>query len=331
MATCPSSPQQYAYPVTNRCVTTCPQPYFGQASDSKCVLICQYGFYANKTISKCVVCPSTCTTCQGELLCTTCITDYWLYNGTCVPVCPTVSGVYYYADPVSRSCTVNCQAGYFGYNATHFCLQTCPSTFYASTITGRCESCRNGCNTCTDQFSCRDCLDGFILSGTTCIKFCSPSQRYYYGSGCVSSCPDGTYLMSDMITCQACASVCQTCSGTASNCVLCNGGFKFGITCVSACPEGYYPDATLVCQVCTATVPQCVTEPLKFALSTFTENYQVYGMLCFNRPTGLSPTAIQEGIEITLDGVDSSTYTWTASVLNTTCYRITFKFTTALN
>lgn len=122
---CPSNPQYFAYSPTRRCIKDCLYPYFGDQSTGICVQSCASGMYKNMTTHLCTNCPAVCKTCEGELLCLTCITtptfNYYLYNGTClsgcgtgtvtigtpcISMCPanTIGGAITYANPLSQSC-----------------------------------------------------------------------------------------------------------------------------------------------------------------------------------------------------------------------------------
>lgn len=235
------------------------------------------------TTHKCETCPVQCTSCISQLGCETCITNYYLFNGTCLSGCavgtsPCVSecplnyitGLITYASPVSLSCVQTCPLGYYGLNSTLFCIKKCPINYYSSDITRRCELCINGCNNCTNATYCFSCYDGYLFSNNLCIEECSTTLPYYYGSACISGCIDGTFLMSDQVTCNNCSSICATCSITASNCTKCVGAFLYNYNCVSKCPTNYYANSNLICVACTSTTPECNVEPLTYTLESFT-------------------------------------------------------------
>ena len=164
--------------------------------------------------------------------------------------------------PVSR--------GTYGFNTTWRCISACPLNYYASDMTRRCELCINGCNNCTNATYCFSCYDGYLYSNHLCIKECSPTLRFYYGSSCLSGCIEGTFLMSDQITCNNCSTVCAMCSITATNCTRCVGAFLYDYNCVQTCPKNYYANADLLCVPCTNTTPECNIPALTYTLTTFT-------------------------------------------------------------
>lgn len=119
--TCPLTPTIFfAYDPTHRCYQNCLYPYFGQPNSTysvygTCQTYCFSGQYKNMTTHRCEQCLVTCTQCVSLLGCTSCISNYYLYNGTCVSgctgsacksACPTniITNTITYADPVSSSC-----------------------------------------------------------------------------------------------------------------------------------------------------------------------------------------------------------------------------------
>ena len=351
---CPISPAIYfAYEPTHRCYQNCLYPYFGQPNNSTstygtCQTYCFNGQYKNMTTHRCEQCYSECTQCVSLLGCTVCKTEFYLFNGTClsgcslgagsgcVSACPynNFTGTITYADPVSSSCVEICpikaNGGSFGYNATLRCIDVCPLNYYASNITRRCELCVDGCNNCTSPTTCFSCSDNYTFSNYLCVKKCSYTLPYYYQTTCVGSCFDGTYLMSDKITCGACSTICATCSIVASNCTRCVGAYLFNYNCVSKCPTNYYADSRMTCQVCTASVAQCNVAPLTYVLTSYADGISLYGLLVFNREVSMDTAKIKSIINITLP-IPSSQYTWSASRVNATTYRINIKTTVSLN
>lgn len=274
--TCPLTPRYYAYNLTRRCYQDCLYPYFGEYDIGMCVLACYYGEYGNMTTHKCTRCPIRCTSCISELGCQTCVYDlnnqnnqYFLFNGTCLPGCSPLytnscisecpynylTNLITYASPISKSCVETCPLNYYGLNSTLRCIQTCPLNYFPSNITRRCELCTNGCNNCTNATYCFSCYPGYLYSNNLCVRQCSSTLPFYYGSSCLAACIDGTFLMSDKVTCNNCSSICATCSITASNCTRCVGAFLYNYNCVSQCPTGFYANANLSCSACTATTP----------------------------------------------------------------------------
>jgi hypothetical protein len=124
--TCPLTPVIFfAYDPTHRCLQNCLFPYFGQPNSTfntygSCQTYCftAQGQYKNLTTARCEQCLVQCTQCVTLLGCTSCISNFYLFNGSCltgcasgsgsgcVSACPLnqVTGTITYADPVSGSC-----------------------------------------------------------------------------------------------------------------------------------------------------------------------------------------------------------------------------------
>lgn len=91
---------------------------------------------------------------------------------------------------------------------------------------------------------------------------------------------------------------------------------------MSQCPTNYYADSNLACQPCTASVAQCNVAPLTYTLKTFNENGNLYGILTFNRAVSMDTTQIKSIINISIAGLAASQYSWSATQINSTSYRI---------
>jgi hypothetical protein len=137
--------------------------------------------------------------------------------------------------------------------------------------------------------------------------------------------------MTDLVTCGACSSICATCSLIASNCTKCVGAYLFNYNCVTQCPTNYYPNGNLSCLPCTSTVPQCNTAPLTYTLETFNQNGELYGILTFNRAATLDTTKIHQIVNISIQGLSPSQYSWTATQKTSTTYRINIQASVSLN
>jgi hypothetical protein len=137
--------------------------------------------------------------------------------------------------------------------------------------------------------------------------------------------------MSDQITCGACSTICATCSKIAANCTKCVGAYLYNYNCVSQCPTNYYADSNLACQACTASVAQCNVPPLTYELKTFNENSNLYGILTFNRAVSMDTSKIKDIIKLSIAGLASTQYSWTATQINSTSYRLNIAATVSLN
>lgn len=117
----------------------------------------------------------------------------------------------------------------------------------------------------------------------------------------------------------------------ASNCTKCVGAYLYNFNCVSKCPTNYYANSDLQCVQCTSSTPQCNVEPLRYTLESFSESGKLYGILTFNREVTMDTSKIKEIVNISLNGVPSSSYNWDATRINTTSYRININLLSSLN
>ena len=101
------------------------------------------------------------------------------YNMTCFKVCDT--GFYYDGDTSGGTCilcplecpscynhTSCCADGHAFENGT--CTQCASNQFLASSNTS-CINCPIGCATCSSGTVCTSCLDGYVVSGESCVTF----------------------------------------------------------------------------------------------------------------------------------------------------------------
>lgn len=117
----------------NQCLTCT----YGQLSNGSCIP-CSPGYYAES--SACTPCPSSCSTCESQVLCTSCKSNNYLLNNMCSSSCPinmfpngTTCSICLancnICNQATSLCTV-CQAGYYLYN--NLCATTCPSPLVVS-------------------------------------------------------------------------------------------------------------------------------------------------------------------------------------------------------
>lgn len=90
------------------------------------------------------------------------------------------------------------------------CVLSCPNKYYPdSTIPSLlfCRDCPSGCNVCTNEMSCSQCLSSLFL------------ETSYAGTVklCVEHCKSGFYGNTVSGNCQSCISNCKNCS-TSTNC-----------------------------------------------------------------------------------------------------------------
>lgn len=117
----------------NQCLTCT----YGQLVNGSCIP-CSPGYYAES--SACTPCPSTCSTCESQVHCTSCKSNNYLLNNMCSSNCPinmfpngTTCSVCLANCNICNQATslcVVCQAGYYLYN--NLCSTTCPSPLVVS-------------------------------------------------------------------------------------------------------------------------------------------------------------------------------------------------------
>ena len=239
---------------------------------------------------KCATChasdPSICLTCVTTLVSTTATkTDS---TGTINYVqCNKECGPGKLADTTTKACTVSCPSdcakctsgtecercnnGFF-LKADKTCTNTCPDTFFANRLTGKCDACVLPCKNCEG-------------SGTTC-KTCDTGKFYSAElKRCFTTCPLGTYL--DVATCKPCKTNILNCDATTGNapatgsmacdttctncmwqpnfCLKCPATLKMADNgrCVDKCPENTVEDTVggfAICKECSKGCLKCADE-----------------------------------------------------------------------
>ena len=212
-ATCTTCSTVMTSSETPQC-TSCAEGYKLDAATATCVeLNCSDAEYVKG--NECLPCSGTisnCLTCSGENTCTVCENGFTLQNGQCVGV--------------------DCGAG------TYLNMSKNPAT---------CDSCSSPCATCTGSAtSCTSCVDGYKLSGSSCVKKSCSEMGYS------TSCPSG-YDSTRETTgsdgqCYSCSKPGDYCSsnsdcGTYEKCVnnkcVKKSCSEMGYS--TSCPSGYNP------------------------------------------------------------------------------------------
>ena len=306
-------------------------PYYADTQSFACTTSCRVGYYGNDTTKTCEICQVQCVTCSGYLVCTSCITGFYLYQITCVIACPTYP-VLYFAHKQSGVCFLTCPAPFYGETTTGLCQLACPSLTYPSPTTRICTACPAGCLTC-DATGCYTCSSTytFLLSALSCNANCNSTAKYYFNSKCYFACPPGSYLSYDLVTCLTCASPCATCTGTAGNCTSCIASYYYLGQCLNACPPNYYIDTALSCQPCTSNPSKCTLAPLNYTVYPFTSNYQLKAYVVFNRPVNLTTSQFASTVQIAYNGQPVKSNQYTVSVYNSTTFLVVFNNVGSLN
>ena len=206
---------------------------------------CEEGMYLNSETGECLSCPATCTTCatvmtsQETPQCTSCAEGYKLDEATATCVELNCSAAEYVEGNECKSCSdalpgcVECSNGNTcTVCANGFTLQNgqcvgvdCGAGTYLnmSKDPATCDSCTSPCATCSGSAtSCTSCVDGYKLSGSSCVKKSCSEMGYS------TSCPSGYNSTRETTgsdgTCYSCSQPGDYCSsnsdcGTYEKCV----------------------------------------------------------------------------------------------------------------
>ena len=206
---------------------------------------CEEGMYLNSETGECLSCPATCTTCATVMTssetpqCTSCAEGYKLDEATATCVELNCSAAEYVEGNECKSCSdalpgcVECSNGNTcTVCANGFTLQNgqcvgvdCGAGTYLnmSENPAKCDSCTSPCATCSGSAtSCTSCVDGYKLSGSSCVKKSCSEMGYS------TSCPSGYNSTRETTgsdgTCYSCSQPGDYCSsnsdcGTYEKCV----------------------------------------------------------------------------------------------------------------
>ena len=169
---------------------------------------CEAGMYLNSETGECLSCPATCTTCATVMSssetpqCTSCAEGYKLDEATatcvelncsdaeyvkgneCLPCSGTISNCLTCSG--ENTCTV-CENGFTLQNGQCVGVDCAAGTYLnMSKNPATCDSCSSPCATCSGSAtSCTSCVDGYKLSGSSCVKKSCSEMGYS------TSCPSG--------------------------------------------------------------------------------------------------------------------------------------------
>lgn len=267
-------------------------------STKACNLLCKTKDQCNSNEwcdrNTCNKCPSECSECNTNLICTKCESGYSLLNNKCLTSC---SNGYYNKDGVCEKCdnkcnTCNgvstncttCKEGFILYNSD--CVSACPDGTVR--IDNNCVLCDSSCKTCSVTTTrCSSCNTGKYFFENSCIDSCNngyihnkdnicekcPENQFRLNNQCVSVCTGSTYSNINTGNCDSCNSTCGTCNNIPTNCTSCKTGegyylqktkYPFLGKCVTkeeGCNDGYYPEnSNYTCNDCTKGCKRCRDE-----------------------------------------------------------------------
>ena len=170
--------------------------------------------YWQSSVSGYLVCASVCRTCfQSATSCTSCFEGTFLWNQTCLEICPSTTFGF---NGVCTSCAEGCNTCSLRSSNCTSCLpnktlfkQTCldslPMNLWYNSVTMSYEQCSSSCLRCSSTYVCTQCPLGMSLSPT---------------STCVASCNSNYYSDSSSV-CRRCDPNCLNCQGSPTTCSSC--------------------------------------------------------------------------------------------------------------
>ena len=252
------------YGMVSGSCTACAAGYYSTAVTTAPCIQCAANQYSAGGADTCHNCPTGCTTCSSSTSCSGCTagggTSGYGLSGTSCTQCS--SNQFSTGTDACQKCPNGCVScshsgscnkcitgsGTSGYGLSGGSCTQCSSNQYSTTGTDGCQTCPNGCTTCSSATSCSGCTagggtSGYGLSGTSCTQ-CSSNQYSTGTSGC-----------------QTCQNGCTTCS-SANSCSTCTAGSGtsgYGIsgTSCTQCAANQYSTGTGGCQTCPTGCTAC--------------------------------------------------------------------------
>lgn len=145
--------------------------------------------YLDFNTGQCLPCGASCLTCFDTVICTQCISEYYLSNNQCLKcsygcavcssgsVCSTCNDGLYLT---SAGTCLACSAGVA--TCTIATVQTCQNNYFM--LGAICAGCLTNCKVCADFVTCSTCALGYYLdaSGAACLA-CPANCRVCTGAG----------------------------------------------------------------------------------------------------------------------------------------------------
>ena len=219
-------------------------------------------------LSICSACDLGCDTCNGSE-CYTCSNGYYLYNSTCLTVCPS----YYFGNYTERLCmacytgcivcdgltSTSCFSCGVDDNGTQYyltepipntCTVTCPASYYSTLNPDYfiCDKCASECTHC------------YQINQNYACTGCNNSAGYYFSftsNTTCTTCQASQIALGSPLTCTPCDTSCLTCQNQTTFCLSCSSTFLYNNTCVTTCPDGFYGDGYNACVSCALSCLTC--------------------------------------------------------------------------
>lgn len=280
---CPVLPRLFGLNMTNKCVSECPQPLYGDQTGNRtclavcplintvvhfaqntsriCVTVCETGTWGYKSSRECVEVPTSCQT-------------QWADNTTnlCVTTCPVSADTF--GDPTTKFCVSLCPNTYFADYSTRLCVQTCPANVEEQGLFGNNQTriCEEVCSPQGGVLTYADPQTANRFCVLACSQNPNPSFADPSTARCVAICPTFPSLYGETAT--------FTCVSTCAANTYANTHTRL---CVGTCPTSHFKH--LNPNLCVSVCPPDGVVPLYgdpnsgFCESTCTANYFRYDTL----------------------------------------------------
>ncbi|CAD8107684.1 unnamed protein product [Paramecium sonneborni] len=259
---------------------------------------CKPGYYyVSSGFGQCPNCSTVCKTCtSSSTQCTSCNDGYYL-SGTSCPACQSpcskcittnsnctdcVNG-FYLSGSTCVSCSKPCAQCTSSPTNCTVCVDTANQSIpncdciqpnkYMDTITYMCNNCVSPCQNCSSAIICDSCVNGYVLSGHTCLPCTKPCANCITNQTICSTCMDslnqipsscncnsGFIMNSSTYMCDQCNHPCFTCQNSINECHACFSSYQYDSTAhTCTCLTNQYEDngSPKQCQNCQSPCLTC--------------------------------------------------------------------------
>ena len=258
--------------------TACQDPFFlmpvtvrKSQTTGDCQTDCPPGLYGNLLTRRCQQCSRGCESCLNGIsgdTCTSCASDFLLFESACVSECP--AGTILHVDG-SGACVKACPEGFYAGEQEIPPLASLPAT----TSSLRCLKCASECLHCQNEVNnCTLCQRSHVLQPLD-VKLQSVGSNAHKAPSfsCQSQCENGFYPDANDV-CRPCRdNHCDNCFRGGVYCMHCTMGYYVQLgrcvrnctsglypidgTCIFPCPDGFYGNMTT--EKCEPCAPGCRT------------------------------------------------------------------------
>ncbi|KAL4512338.1 hypothetical protein ABPG72_005340 [Tetrahymena utriculariae] len=231
-----------------KCVSQCSEGYSKVQilGVFKCIKNCGMSQYLPTDSEICTSCPTGCTQCNNQGLCSQCRQGF-KYDSV-NKICQKCSDIHCLNCDINIQQCQDCQFGYFYNKNINKCILDCQNGQYYDSIKGQCIECPIKCKTCVNKDICSNCEKGFYIDQNNQCSQCSANcTSCSINSENCFSCKSGYQLISNQCK-LSCDHSCLKCSGNGvSQCLSCNSSRILYLgRCV--CKEGFIENGSPYCQ-----------------------------------------------------------------------------------